>query len=66
VQRHPKGGGGISLRLASGVQRGDLREDSLQAVRGVVGHRTLEGEGTTGDGKRVGPFVIRARHGVGD
>ena len=58
-----QGGGGIGLRLASGVERGDLREDGLKASGGVLGHRALEGEDATGEGQRLGVGVVGVGHG---
>ena len=70
VEPHPQGadrglegGGGIGLRLAGGVERGDLREDGLQADGRVDGHRSLEGDRPTSEGEVVGVWVVCVGHG---
>ena len=56
-------GGGIALRLAGGVERGDLREDGLKASSCELGHRAFEGEDATGEGHGFGVWVSCVGHG---
>jgi len=55
--------GGIALRLAGGVERGDLREDGLKASSCELGHRALEGKDATSEGQRLGVGVLGVGHG---